>query len=309
MRRKRKCEKAIKVINYDPFIYDGEVKTEQIFIETHNKSCLENEMDVTQILDDDFKYFSIGYAKNIGSRKSQQDSVAVSANNIDSPCKEKRICAVLSDGMGGLRGGEIASKLCTDEMIRRFSAKTNIENYPLFFKDSIMEIDMEVKNLKSPSGAALGAGATFISFIIDNDDLYWATVGDSHLYIISGDEIELVNREHNYMLRLMDKVKNGEITLKEAQSNKNKNALVSYIGMGGLTLFDINSTPFKLDSNDIVLACSDGLYRSLSDNEIKNTAKECNNDMQLLAHILVTKALMKELKHQDNISVIVIKNI
>lgn len=307
-REKSEFEEILESINYS----SAPVESDELAQEDKPKNIdysSNSDMETTQVLDTEVKFFSVGYSKNIGKRKSQQDSVAVSADNYLNPCTENRILAVLSDGMGGLNGGEVASKLCVSEMIEQYNEQNAIDDYPMFFKNAIMDIDMQIKNLKSENGSPLGGGATLVSFAIDNDDLYWATVGDSHLYIIRNDEIVLVNREHNLMLRLMERVKTGDITLEEAKNTKRKDALISFMGMGGLHLYDINKTPFKMKTGDIVLACSDGLYRTLSDDEIKNASLRCNEDMQLLSHILISNALAKEKRNQDNLSVIIVKKI
>lgn len=311
MRRKRKSEfeEVLQSINYKENDDELEAKTEEIIGMFEKKPAEESKMEATALLNEDYSYFSIGYSMNIGKRKNQQDSVVTSADNFERPCKENKILGVLSDGMGGLSGGEIASALCTGKLLEFYNEEEQISDYPTFFRDSIVEIDMMVKNLKNDEGLPLGGGATLIAFAIDNDNLYWATVGDSHLYIVRGNEIVLVNREHNYMMRLMERVKSGEITLAQAQSDKRREALISFMGIGGLKIYDINKAPFKLQKNDIVLACSDGLYRTLSDEEIKDAIIGCNDDMQLLSHVLITKALAKERRNQDNVSVVAIKNL
>lgn len=308
MNRKNEFEEVLQSINYNDKSTVHEAITEQIFDDDYSVS-FDSNMESTQILDRSNKFFDIGFSKNIGCRKSQQDSIAVSADSYERPSTEKRVLAVLSDGMGGLNGGEKASKLCTDKMLAYYQNEEKIDDYPQFFRDCLVDIDAQVKSLKDEKGDPLGCGATIVTFAIDKDELYWATVGDSHLYIIRGDEIVQVNQDHNYMMRLMKKVKSGEISLEEAKKNKKKDALISFMGIGFLELIDINKKPFKIMKNDLVLACSDGLYRTLSESEILSTVKSYGGDMQLLSHILISNALAKQRKNQDNISVIIIKNI
>lgn len=308
MNSKNEFEEVLKSINYNDESAVHEAITEQIF-DDYNSASVDSDMEDTQLLEHSNSFFDIGYSKNIGRRKNQQDSIAVSADSYERPCTEKRVLAVLSDGMGGLNGGEKASKLCTDRMLDYYQNESKIDDYPQFFRDCLVDIDVQLKSLKDEKGDLLGCGATIVTFAIDHNELYWATVGDSHLYIIRGDEIVQVNQDHNYMLRLMKKVKDGEITLDDAKKNKKKDALISFMGIGYLELIDINKKPFRMMKDDIVLACSDGLYRTLSETEILNTVKSYGGDMQLLSHILISNALAKQRKNQDNISVIIIKNI
>ena len=109
------------------------------------------------------------------------------------------------------------------------------------------------------------------------------------------------------MLELMEQVRKGEITIEQANADKEKEALISYMGMGSVSLMDVIEKPFELQENDVILLCSDGLYRSVSDEEISALVQSEQRDMQALAEKLVDFALSKNNPYQDNTSVIVIK--
>ena len=55
-----------------------------------------------------------------------------------------------------------------------------------------------------------------VAVITEENRLYWASGGDSRIYLLRGDEIKLVTRDHNYYLRLMQMVENGSMTKEEA---------------------------------------------------------------------------------------------
>ena len=247
----------------------------------------------------------LGMSSVIGRREYQQDALAVSDTNIGNSLKSSRLMAVLCDGMGGMNGGERASGLCIEKMLEAF--RVNTLPYPEFYRTSIIEIDRQVADLKDEHGNFLGGGSTLISVVFDGNKLYWGSVGDSHIYIMRNNEMVLVNTEHNYMLDLMEQVKRGEITLEQAQTDKNREALISYMGMGAVTLMDIIENPFELQEGDYVILCSDGLYRSVSDSEIFNIIKANSNNMQTAANTLTACALSKNNPYQDNTSVIVIR--
>lgn len=275
---------------------------------TNNIQPFPTNMEHTHILSSNPKYFSVGSSINIGKRKTQQDSIALSNNDYDNPCTSNTVYGVLSDGMGGMQGGEKASGICTAKMMQLLQ-RIDLNDFSYYIEKCLDMIDCEIAELKNERGNPLGAGATIITFNIVDNMLYWASVGDSHLYVINKHGIKRLNREHNYMLRLMSKVEDGEITLEQAQQNKQKEALISFMGMNGLDLIDLSETPVQLESGDVVLACSDGLYRMLSDAEIEDTVRNGINDIPLLANILVNKVLEKQYKYQDNISVILAKKI
>lgn len=273
-------------------------------VQTYQKVNMEH----THILVSSPKFFSVGSSINVGKRKSQQDSIALSNNDYDNPCTSNTVYGVLSDGMGGMQGGEKASSICTTRMMQLFQ-QVDLNDFPYYIEKCLDLIDQEIADLKNESENPLGAGATMISFIIVDNMLYWSSVGDSHLYVINKNGITQLNRDHNYMLKLMAKVKDGEITLEQALQNKQKDALISFMGMNGLDLIDLSEEPVAIESGDVVLACSDGLYRMISDIEIENMVRSGIKDIPLLANILVNKVLEKQYKYQDNISVVLVKKI
>lgn len=291
----------------------NEVMTERITFSSPTNSVLTSpqqtpkvNMEHTHILTSSPKFFSVGSSISIGKRKYQQDAIALSNNDYENPCTSNSVYGVLSDGMGGMQGGEKASAICTSRMMQLFQ-QIDINDFPYFIEKCLDLIDQEIADLTNESGESLGAGATMISFIIVDNMLYWSSVGDSHIYVINKNGIKRLNREHNYMMRLMSKVEDGEITIEQAQQHKQKDALISFMGMNGLDLIDLSETPVILESGDVVLACSDGMYRMLSDSEIENTVRSGINDIPLLANILVNRVLEKQYKFQDNISVILAK--
>lgn len=250
---------------------------------------------------------NVGVASHIGTRKSQQDSLIIGIGNNIAPEFNGKFIAAVCDGMGGLQGGETASALCAKIFFEDFFSLPGLSDYPRFYKSVIDKIDESVASLRNEKGELMKAGSTFVSMIVDCGSLYWGCVGDSHMYIVRNSEIVQVNRDHNYMLILKEQVKLGEITMQEAESNKHKDALISYMGMNGVKYMDVNEKPFRLMPNDSVILCSDGLYRLLSDSEILTILNMYPTNMNLAANAMVDAACGKMAPHQDNTSVIIFK--
>lgn len=246
----------------------------------------------------------VGASSVIGRREYQQDMICTSRNDVKGSFKEKWL-AVLCDGMGGMNGGEKASFLCAHRMLSSFNQQ--LTEIPRYFRNKIVEIDREVSELTDENGQPMGAGSTFISIIIDGDNLYWSSVGDSHIYIMRGNEFVQVNREHNYLAELLERAARGEITVEEAYNDRQREALTSYMGIGGVSLMDVIEKPFSLQKGDIIILCSDGLYRSLSDAEIFGIVSQNITDMPAAANALTAAAMAKNFVHQDNTSVITVR--
>ncbi len=247
----------------------------------------------------------IASATLIGTREYQQDSLAVPSDEIMN-LYISNIC-VLSDGMGGLEGGEKASKICTDTVITDFYMGGNQLKPSEFLKQEIKKVDELVSDLHDENGKLLDAGATFVATIFENEKLFWASVGDSRIYLIRDETIIAFNEDHNYYKKLKELVKKGEITQSMADNDKEKEALISYIGINGVELIDINEEPFIMQDGDIILLCSDGLYKSLSDYSIWFIVNKFKNNIPTAAKMLTYTAVDTRPLGQDNTTVILVK--
>lgn len=90
-------------------------------------------------------------------------------------------------------------------------------------------------------------------------------------------------------------------------SHPKREALISYCGIRELSMVEINLQPLQLKSGDVIVLCSDGLYRLLSRQEMIDVLQETAEDMNLAAFKLTAAATDKNFRGQDNTSVILIK--
>lgn len=256
-------------------------------------------------IDADEMQVYVGTSSVIGRRREQQD--AVKADSDYAFAEEGQGIAVLCDGMGGLSGGERASKLCSETVYNAFHKKSAEMSVAQFYADCINRADEAVAALKNDAGAPLNAGTTMVSVIIEDGKLHWASVGDSRIYVQRGKEIVCVTRDHNLLMLLNEKVKRGEMTREEADSDPKKEALISYIGINGVRYVDRNSAPMDLVSGDHIVLCSDGLYRTVTEQEMLQILRCFAGDAKNAAEALTQLALSKRNPHQDNTSVIVLE--
>ncbi|MDR2355005.1 MAG: protein phosphatase 2C domain-containing protein [Clostridiales Family XIII bacterium] len=240
---------------------------------------------------------------HIGTRKQQQDAVYVS----DAICFEygenPRVLGVLCDGMGGMKMGGDVSRLVVESLAGNLPAIRECENINAFFEDAIRHLDAEIVSRYGRGNS----GTTLTAAVVEGNRLYWVSVGDSRIYILRRGEIVQVTQDHNYLLKLKDDVNKGLITDDEANANPKKEALISYIGAGNVELIDSNKDPFVLESGDIVLMCSDGLTKSLGDEDIAGIVSEHYGDLKEMARLLPLFAFDAGNGSKDNTSVILIQ--
>lgn len=178
------------------------------------------------------------------------------------------ILCILADGMGGYKGGEIASNLAVN------SAKKYIENnFQTIQKDKqsilnlinsaveyanfvVYEKSKEIEELKD-------MGTTLEICLIYNSKAYIGHVGDSRIYRIRNSSMKKLTTDHSYVEQL---IKEGKITREEAYSHPKKNMLVKALGCNSMVEPDIFSRAFL--KGDIILMCSDGLTNMLKEEEI-----------------------------------------
>lgn len=242
-----------------------------------------------------------------GNRKYQQDAVYVSGSRKIAGNRKTRVFAAVCDGMGGMADGGRASSTAIHmfrEGFEKIEKEPNIQ-IPTFFRQGIRSVDAVISQF--PKEAGKGSGTTLVAVIAENNRLYWAPVGDSRIYILRGRDMIQVTRDHNYMLRLQQMVDNGQMTLQEAQAKKQKEALISFLGIGNVTLMDINEQPFEMQFGDIVLLCSDGITKTLPDDQIRDIIKNDAVSMKEKAKILVEAAVRGNTHSQDNTSVAILQ--
>ena len=211
---------------------------------------------------------------------------------------------ILADGMGGYKGGEVASKLAIQ------SAKNYIKsNFKEIEKDkdSIIQLvgsSVEYANMivyeKSKENDELnGMGTTLDVCLIYNNRVFIGHVGDSRVYRIRKEFMRKLTQDHSYVQKL---VKDGTITKEEAVHHPQKNMLMKALGCNAFVEPDVMVKGFLKD--DILIMNSDGLTNLVSQEEIFREAKK---DIEQAPKELVN--LANEKGGYDNITVIVIKNI
>lgn len=246
-----------------------------------------------------------------GRREYQQDAVYVTPSKKFAANRKTRVMAVVCDGMGGMADGGKASRTAIQMMINGFQNVQNQPqmNIPGFFRSAIVTIDKTIASFPKENGR--GSGTTMVAAIAEENKLYWASVGDSRIYIIreSNNQTEMrqITRDHNYWLRLQEMVAQGKMTQEEAMGKRQKEALISFLGIGNVSLMDISTEPIPMQYGDIVMLCSDGITKTLPDHQIKSIILDDKNPIEQKAVQLVEAAIHGNTHSQDNTSVAILQ--
>lgn len=204
--------------------------------------------------------YSVEARSDIGSREQQQDQAYLHIG-------KERIFAVVCDGMGGTSNGGNASKMTVSIMQSAYTdycLEKNSDDSAFLYR-AMADADKAV----SSSAVCEDGGTTLVSVVISKNQMHWISVGDSKLYVMRSGEILQATRDHNYRLWLDKMLQNGEIDTNIYEKELERgDALISYIGKGNITLYDLTQSPFTLQQGDTVLLTTDGLTNAISDEEI-----------------------------------------
>lgn len=241
--------------------------------------------------------YTIGNDQIIGARHEQQDSFATYQD-------ERGIITVLADGMGGYSNGRFASSFVVKNIISEFKESNKLFIKKNFLYDAVFSSNRKL--LKLADG--LKTGTTIAVAIIDGDDLYWVSVGDSEIAVFREGELISLNKKQNLEELLKEKYHEGKINKEQLLKNPLKKRLTSFLGYESLKKenIDISERPFKLMSQDRVLLCSDGVYKSLSELELEKVIKRNNKPQKAAEEITETINKKNDLK-QDNATIIIIQ--
>lgn len=233
------------------------------------------------------------------AREMNQDSYYVSDLE-----KDSLKLYILADGMGGYKGGEIASSLAVanakNYICNNFKkTKKDRESILKLVKNAVEYANMVVYEKSQENEELQDIGTTLDICLIYNNKVFIGHVGDSRVYRIRKNIMRKLTTDHSYVEKL---VKEGTITKEEAFNHPKKNMLMKALGCNSLVEPDVICKGFLKD--DILLMCSDGLTNMLRESEIYNLLL---NNPDKPEEALIKNA--NDLGGYDNITAIIIDNI
>jgi serine/threonine protein phosphatase PrpC len=235
----------------------------------------------------------IEYAKTsvLGDRKDNQDRAAVVVS-------DDAALMLVFDGMGGHSDGARAAETGMQVVIDRFVEATQ----PIFDPQGFLYMALsrahdEVVNIGQGVAVDFRPRATCALCLVQEGGSYWAHIGDSRIYHVREGSILKRSRDHSHVEVL---IQEGAITEEEAKNHPMRNFVECCIG-GDAPVPDMSITnQMALQPGDALLACSDGLWSGLSDDDMAKIGTPGENKLAENLKSLSKKALQVNSPHSDN---------
>jgi len=222
---------------------------------------------------------------------SATDSGRVRERNEDSMLVDPPVY-VVADGMGGHRGGNVASQIAV-ETIERLGGegRGSLADHVRDANRAVWERSVEDQRLS-------GMGTTVTAIRIDDDSIALAHVGDSRAYLLRDGLLRQLTTDHTLVARM---VQSGEITEEEAEVHPHRNVMTRALGTDEQVEVDEDS--IALLDGDRLLLCSDGLTGMVTEDQIQAILE--NSDQPQQAADRLVKAANRA-GGIDNITVVVL---
>lgn len=246
------------------------------------------------------------------SGKNNEDSYAVAAYSLGPSNPLPVLFAVVSDGIGGHRAGEVASELAVNLLCQ--SVEESQSSNPLaVFQEAFYRASEEIYAQAEADPTRKGMGATAACAWVMGDLLYIAYAGDSRIYLLRQGKIQQLSRDHTWIQEALEK---NLLDPAQTQNHPNLHVIRRYLGSPeppdpDLRLFlnpdDTDQKARKnqgllLQPGDVILLCSDGLTDLVTPPEILNALK--GRSLPQAADALIDQA--NERGGHDNITIVLL---
>lgn len=241
---------------------------------------------------------AVGKVHGQGARDYQQDSFGISD---PSRLQSHGVLAVVADGMGGLQHGDKISAAVVETILDGFLYSQGQGTPEQVLLTLTQWAVQKVNGILGP-GQYRSSGSTLAMGLIKDNAFSFVNIGDSRICLCRNGCLIQLTREHDFKQTLALQAVNGEIPLQDVYTDKRKDGLVSFLGMGRLEQLDLPAGPLALRPGDQLLLISDGVYNALSDQELLKALSAGPNAPQALE----TAILQKGYQNQDNYTAVIL---
>ena len=202
---------------------------------------------------------------------------------------------VVADGMGGHAAGDVASQMVVDS-VATLPLESGPRDQMQALRQAVQDAHQSILNEIALQGGAT-MGATVVALMISGTHFVCFWAGDSRLYRLRGNEIELLTADHSIVGAL---VAAGQLSWDEAEHHPQSNAITRAVGVGDE--LELDKIRGNVEQGDRYLVCSDGLNKYAGLNTLRDALKGA--PIETVTDKLLSMAL--DGGGADNISIIVV---
>jgi protein phosphatase len=244
------------------------------------------------------------------SGKNNEDRYSVSSFLTPQNPPQPSLLAIVADGIGGHRAGEIAAELAIETISQNIAA-SDASHPPKTLQEAIQHASRVIYQQAESNPNQRGMGSTCACCWVIGDRLFIASVGDSRVYLIRNGAIQQLSTDHTWVQEAIDQ---GALAPGQARNHPNAHVIRRYLGSRQPAIPDLRlklnhaendlqaetNQGFTLRPGDRVLLCSDGLTDLVEDREILSYLQD--HPLETALNQLV--ALSNQRGGYDNITII-----
>lgn len=211
------------------------------------------------------------------------------------------IFAVIADGMGGHKAGDVASEMAVSKLKEAWETELLTDSpssIELFLEEQIKHVNLEIHEHSMTHEECEGMGTTIVGVICTDKTATIVNVGDSRCYLLNESGFKQVTEDHSLVNEL---VRSGQISKEDAAHHPRKNVILRALGTEKSVDVDIKT--INIEEGDRLLLCSDGLSDKLSESEIE-TIITGSESLDHIAGTYIQKA--NENGGEDNITLVIL---
>ena len=229
------------------------------------------------------------------ARSSNQDAF------ICGKLSDTALFAVVCDGMGGARGGNVASSIAVrviaDRIADTYRETMTLQSIRYMLESAVAAANVQVFDAAMANTQLRGMGTTVVAVVMTGREGVVAHIGDSRAYLVSTEGIEQMTRDHSVVQAMVEK---GQISESEARHHPRKNFITRALGVEETVECELND--ITVSDGATLLVCTDGLTNMVDTEDIYTIVT--SNQTEEIADRLIGAANMAG--GSDNITVAVL---
>src|SRR5579864_6523268 len=201
-------------------------------------------------------------------RSNNEDSYLYWEPDSEEDFRRKGRLAVIADGMGGYEGGQEASRLAVETVRHVYDDGFSGDPQETLLQ-ALTTAHETIQRYGEEHPEFQGMGTTCTALSIVGNELFFAHVGDSRLYLIRDTSVSRLTRDHSYVGRL---VESGIVRSEDAESHPQRHILTAALGSGHEVIPHTPEQPVPLKEGDVLVLCTDGLWSVVGEAELTRIA-------------------------------------